>query len=146
MHLVSSQFSRPPYNDLGRDEELAPLFPPDAPLSMRSWEEQRSTLRQQWDRVLGTPSYGAFDRGEEVVDTFSTSEYSARVFRQRTSPDTRQLVVLMSAARIPHVPVGERTGVLNGGVGIGKAAGPQLLLTVHPMNGDPIRFRFWACS
>ena len=104
MHLVSSQFSRPPYNDLGRDEELAPLFPPDAPLSMRSWEEQRSTLRQQWDRVLGTPSYGAFDRGEEVVDTFSTSEYSARVFRQRTSPDTRQLVVLMVPRQMGRSP------------------------------------------
>jgi len=104
MSSVSQQLSRPPGTDLGEDQQLAPLFPDGTAPTLAEWEALRHSLRQQWDAVLGEPSYADFDRSPETIRSFEQPEYRATVLRQPTSPETQQLILLMEPTQVPFSP------------------------------------------
>ncbi|HOM81099.1 MAG TPA: prolyl oligopeptidase family serine peptidase [Armatimonadota bacterium] len=104
MKSLSRELSRVPEGGLGEDQRLAPLFPAGCPVTVEAWEEQRASLRREWDRVLGKPSFESFDQAVEVVGRFEQPEYRGTLVRQPTGPHTRQLLLLMEPARATRSP------------------------------------------
>jgi hypothetical protein len=104
MKAVSRKLSEPSYDDLGPDQGLAPVFPPGAPLSPATWKAQRAKLRSQWNAFLGNPSYPPFDHTVRVVESFKLPYAHATSFRQRTSPETEQLLLLLEPIDPPRLP------------------------------------------
>ncbi len=93
---LSEKLSKPGYDELGKDQKLAPLFAgkPD----QKTWEEQGPALRRRWDELLGTPSFGPddYDQTATVIETFEQPEFRGTILQQPTGPDgARQLVLLM---------------------------------------------------
>jgi len=101
---VSRKLSVPTYDDLGQNEKLKPIFPGGVEPTRENWEKVRKDLRAQWDKVLGRPSFGNFDKAAEIVGTFEQPDYSGTIFRQPVAPDIRQLLVLMVPRKTPHSP------------------------------------------
>ena len=64
---ISRQFSQPQYGDLGVDEVITPIFPLGVMPTMENWLGVRVDLLRRWKAVLGTPSFGSFDRKQEPV-------------------------------------------------------------------------------
>lgn len=104
MRAISTKLSQPPYTDLGPDQHLEPIFSPGTAPTLEQWKQQRPDLRARWETVLGKPSYAPFDRSEQVVEAFELPECHATLFRQPTSPETRQLVLLMEPKRAIRSP------------------------------------------
>ncbi len=101
---ISEELSRPAYEDLGEPEPIEPIFADGIDASLQSWEGIRETLRGRWDEVLGSRSFGSFDRTPEVVETFESPGYRATVLRQPTDPDTRQILLVMDPLDSPSTP------------------------------------------
>ncbi|MBI3948140.1 MAG: acetylxylan esterase [Armatimonadetes bacterium] len=104
MRELSRRLSVPPYADLGEDQHLKPLFPRGVEPTLADWERERRAIREQWDRVIGTPSYPEFDRAPEVVDTFEQPQCHVTILRLPTGPDTRQLLLLLEPHDPPRTP------------------------------------------
>ena len=58
-------------------------------------EEKRASLLQHWQTVLGTPDHDAFKWAKDIVGQFEQPDCSGIIFRQATSPDTQQKLLLM---------------------------------------------------
>ena len=101
---LSQRLSRPELDDLGEKQDLEPLFPGGGQPTLSEWEVRRQALCQQWDAVLGEPSFGDFDKVPEVIDAFEAPDFHGTLYRQPTGPDTRQLVLLMEPTRIKLSP------------------------------------------
>lgn len=104
MRALSLKLSVPAYEDLGEDQHLKPLFPEGMEPTQSNWQRLRRALRQQWDQVLGKPSYEEFDHTPEVLETFEQPDCRVTVVRQPTSPTTRQLLLLLEPHRPLRVP------------------------------------------
>jgi predicted esterase len=101
---VSRGLSTPAYADLGEDQELAPIFPPGAEPTVELWQCLQSELREQWERLLGQPSFGEYGKDAEIIRRFEVPEFRGRLFRQATGPSSRQLVLLMEPWQAPRSP------------------------------------------
>ena len=64
---ISRRLSKPPYEDLGKDQRLTPLFPVGSRPTREKWERKRQELRQRWDRVLGKPSVTEYDQKPQII-------------------------------------------------------------------------------
>ena len=104
MKTLSQQLSHPASDDLGEDQHLAPLFPEGVEPTLEEWEQERPRLRERWDAVIGKPSFADFDQTPEVIDTFEQPQFRGTVLRQPTSPETRQLVLLMEPTQVSLLP------------------------------------------
>ncbi|MEW6355023.1 MAG: acetylxylan esterase [Planctomycetota bacterium] len=102
--IISRKLSVPAYGDLGEDQKLRPIFPKGVEPTMDIWEKVRNDLRVQWDKVLGKPSFGDFDRTAEIIGAFEQPDYIGTIFRQPVAPDIRQLLVLMVPRKTPRSP------------------------------------------
>jgi|TARA_B110000037_G_C17117780_1_gene504461 hypothetical protein len=56
---VSERLSKPSYDDLGKDQKLAPLFA--GKTNEGTWEKQRPALCKRWDQLLGKPNFASGD-------------------------------------------------------------------------------------
>jgi len=92
---IAERLSVPAYADLGRDQHLTPLFPPDTTPSLEAWQRLRPALLSRWKRLLGHPSFDRYDTTPVVVERFDLPEFHATLMRQPTGPDTRQRVLIM---------------------------------------------------
>ena len=78
---ISRQFSQPQYGDLGVDEVITPIFPLGVMPTMENWLGVRVDLLRRWKAVLGTPSFGSFDRKQEPVGGGEQPTYTASSLR-----------------------------------------------------------------
>jgi len=101
---VSAQLSRPPYDDLGEDQCLEPIFAPGTRPTVEGWQVVRADLLARWQALLGGPLCERPDGSAEAVDGFDTDYCHATVYRQPTGPDSRQLVFLLEPTATPHSP------------------------------------------
>lgn len=79
-------------------QPIGPLTAPDVPpllpdgAGLEAWVPQRAELRAAWLDLLGEPEPMDYDPKPEQVGTFAQPGYRGTVYRQPTSPETRQLV------------------------------------------------------
>ncbi|TWU11149.1 Alpha/beta hydrolase family protein [Novipirellula galeiformis] len=107
---VSEKLSKPSYDDLGKDQELAPLFAGKPDKSV--WEQQRPALRKSWDELLGKPEFapGAYDKTAKVIETFEQPEFRGTILQQPTGPDGAQQLVLVMEPK--NVTISPRPGAV----------------------------------
>ena len=104
METLSQKLSLPAYDDLGAPEPIEPIFAEPAVPTLGAWQVRRAALRERWNAVLGTPSFGKFDRTPEIVETFEQPAYRGTVLKQPTAPGTRQTLLLMEPTRVGLSP------------------------------------------
>ncbi|NIP95123.1 MAG: prolyl oligopeptidase family serine peptidase [Akkermansiaceae bacterium] len=92
---LGEQLSRPAYQDLGKDQELTPLFAGDSAPTLAEWQLQRAVLRARWEAVLGKPSFRHYPKKPTVLETFETPDFHGTLLHQPTGPGAKQLVLLM---------------------------------------------------
>ena len=136
---ISRQFSQPQYGDLGVDEVITPIFPLGVMPTMENWLGVRVDLLRRWKAVLGTPSFGSFDRKQEPVGGVEQPTYTGTIFKQSTGPDTFQTLLLMEPKLVTFSPC---PGVVVPFYGPDRMVGLDLE-TYQPIIDDPcIRFGY----
>ena len=101
---ISEELSRPAYDDLGEPEPITPIFPVGIDESLEAWRAIRIEIRSRWKEVLGSPSFGSFDRTPEAIETFEAPGYRGTVLKQPTDPDSRQILLVMEPLDPPSTP------------------------------------------
>lgn len=104
MKPLSEQLSEPEGEDFGDDQSLTPIFADGVTPSLEGWQSERHRLRERWIELLGRPSFGAFNKTPERIESFETSHFRGTLFRQPVGPDTRQLVLLMEPTNSAGIP------------------------------------------
>ena len=91
------QYSQPSYGNLGKEQNLLPLFHENEKQTMEVWEQKRKTLTTQWGNVIGKPSftYNSKDRDTEILERFEQPDYYGTLCRQSTGPVNKQLILVM---------------------------------------------------
>ena len=95
MPSVIQQVARPDYTNFGPPEPIAPIFPAQTQPTMETWLSIKEDLKNQWQKVLGTPSFKDYDPTPKMIRTFNQPTYEGTVFKQPTSPTTNQTLLLM---------------------------------------------------
>ncbi|AHF92905.1 acetyl xylan esterase [Opitutaceae bacterium TAV5] len=107
---IISQFSRPAYENTGRDHGLRPVIPTETrTTAAETWERAlRPALRREWLARLGAPSYsrGDYDPAAERISEQEEPEFRLEVYRQPTGPGMAQIVIVLH----PRFPAGGGAG------------------------------------
>ena len=94
----------------GSDAHFAPepIEPLPVPATASEWPGVRQQILSAWQTVIGRPAFDPRDVVEaghpvEVISTFEQPDYTGTVYRQPTTPNNQQTVLLMT----PRTPVAE---------------------------------------
>lgn len=92
------KYSRPLYDDLGIKQDLCPLFGGEN-ITLDQWTKERLELKNKWEELIGRPSFDGFTESIETVKEIITPDFKGTLCKQATSPDTKQLVLIMEPVR-----------------------------------------------
>lgn len=79
----------------GEDQALMPLFEKDEEQTLEIWEQKRKILIEQWQKVIGEPSYTDYEKTTKVIEKFEHPEFYGTVCKQSVGPMNKQLVLIM---------------------------------------------------
>lgn len=96
--------SQPPYADLGKEQNLIPLFEGNEDLTENVWEHKRETLKKQWEKVIGTPSFTYEPKEIEIIERFRQPKYIGTLCRQSVGPFIKQLILIMEPIKPVAIP------------------------------------------
>ncbi|MBT3346515.1 MAG: acetylxylan esterase [Gemmatimonadetes bacterium] len=99
MTQESPTFSRPALADAVFDPE--PINPLPVSDSVEVWSDQRHQILAAWQNVIGQPDFarGDVDASADHVGSFEQQDYTADIYRQPTTPNSRQTILVMTPKR-----------------------------------------------
>lgn len=91
--------SHPTYTDLGKEQNLLPLFREDEKQTQEVWTKKRAMLLAQWEKAIGKPSFIDYVKKIEMLERFEHPDFYGVLVRQSTGPSNKQLVLIMEPKR-----------------------------------------------